>query len=80
MEAPTQLHLFHTQTRVFNIKSSNLTISNEAATRGVHGPVRSDFNPKIQPNRKMIFFINTTRTEPRTGSNQTGFVRFGLVF
>ena len=48
--------------------------------RGVHGPVRSGFNPKIQPNRKIIFFINTTRTEPRTGSNRTGFVRFRLVF
>ncbi|KAJ6874790.1 hypothetical protein NC652_034484 [Populus alba x Populus x berolinensis] len=32
MEAPTQLHLFHAQTRVFNIKSSNLTTSNKAAT------------------------------------------------
>jgi len=48
--------------------------------RGVHCPVRSGFNQKIQPNRKIILFINTTRTEPRTGSNRTGFVRFGLVF
>ena len=32
--------------------------------RGVHGPVRSGFNIKIQPNRKILFFVNVTRTEP----------------
>jgi len=48
--------------------------------RGVHDPVRSGFNPKIQPNRKIIVLVNITRTEPRTGSNRTGFVRFGSVF
>ena len=48
--------------------------------RGVHGPVRSGFNIKIQPNRKIPFLVNITRTEPKTGSNRTGFVRFGLVF
>ena len=48
--------------------------------RGVHGPVRSGSNPKIQPNRKVIVLANITRTEPRTGSNQTGVVRFGSVF
>jgi len=39
-------------------------IIEEVRSRGVHGPVRSGFNQKIQPNRKIIFFINTTRTEP----------------
>jgi hypothetical protein len=32
--------------------------------RGVHSPVRSGFNPKIQSNRKIVFLINITRTEP----------------
>jgi hypothetical protein len=48
--------------------------------RGVHGPVWSGFNPKIQPNRKIIVLVNITQTKLRTGSNQTGFVRFGSVF
>ena len=48
--------------------------------RGVHSPVRSGFNIKIQPNRKIPFLVNITPTEPRTGSNRTGFVRFGSVF
>jgi hypothetical protein len=33
-------------------------------TRGVHSPVRSGFNIKNQPNRKMLFLVNITRTEP----------------
>jgi hypothetical protein len=37
--------------------------------RGVHGPVRSGFNQKIQLNQKILFLINITRTELRTGSN-----------
>ena len=49
-------------------------------TRGVHGPVWSGFNPKIQPNQKIVFLINITRIEPRTGSNRTGFVRVGSGF
>ena len=49
-------------------------------TRGVHGPVRSGFNPKIQPNQKIIVLVNINRTEPRNGSNRTGFVRFRSVF
>ena len=48
--------------------------------RGVHGPVRSGFNPKIQPNQKIVFLVNITRTKPRIASNRTGFVRFGSVF
>ena len=32
--------------------------------RGVHGPVRSGFNIKIQLNRKILLFVNVTRTEP----------------
>jgi hypothetical protein len=48
--------------------------------RGVRGPVRFGFNPKIQPNRKIIVLVNITRTELRTGSNRTGFIRFGSVF
>ena len=54
--------------------------SETVETRGVHGPVRSGFNTKIQPNRKIVFLMNITRTEPRTGSNRTGFVRFGSAF
>jgi len=34
------------------------TLSN----RGVHGPVRSGFNIKNQPNRKILFLVNITRT------------------
>jgi hypothetical protein len=48
--------------------------------RGVRGPVRFGFNPKIQPNRKIIVLVNITRTEPKTSSNRTGFVRFRSVF
>jgi hypothetical protein len=48
--------------------------------RGVHGPVRFGFNLKIQLNQKIVFLINMTRTEPRTGSDRTNFVRFGSVF
>ena len=51
-----------------------------ATSRGVHGPVRSGFNIKIKPNRKILFLVNITRTEPKTGSNRTDFVRFGSVF
>ena len=43
--------------------------------RGVRGPVRFGFNPKIQPNRKIIVLVNITRTEPKTSSNRTGFGR-----
>jgi hypothetical protein len=59
---------------------ASIVTDNSVLVRGVHGPVRSGFNPKIQPNRKIVFLINITRTEPRTGSNRTGFVRFGSVF
>jgi hypothetical protein len=48
--------------------------------RGVHGPVRFGFNLKIQPNRKIVFLINMTRTEQRSDSDRTNFVRFGSVF
>ena len=48
--------------------------------KDVHGPVQSSFNPKIQPNRKIIVIVNITRIEPRTDSNRTGFVWFKLVF
>jgi hypothetical protein len=48
--------------------------------RGVHGPVRFSFNLKIQPNWKIVFLINITQTEPRTGLDRTNFVRFRLVF
>jgi len=48
--------------------------------RGIHGSVRFSFNLKIQPNRKIVFLINMTWTEQRTGSDRTNFVRFGSVF
>jgi hypothetical protein len=48
--------------------------------RGVHGPARSGFNPKIQPNRKIVVLINITQTKLRIGSNRIGFIQFMSVF
>jgi hypothetical protein len=47
---------------------------------GVHGSVRFGFNLKIQPNWKIVFLINMTWTEQRTGSDRTNFVWFWSVF
>ena len=61
-------------------QTTSKALGSGVTARGVHGPVRSGFNPKIQPNRKIIVLVNITRTEPRTGSNRTCFVWFGSVF
>jgi hypothetical protein len=50
------------------------------SNRGVHGPVRSGFNIKNQPNRKILFLVNITRTEPRTGSNRPVLFGSGRFF
>jgi hypothetical protein len=43
----------------------------------VHGSVRFSLNHKNQPNLVTQIFKNSNRTEPNSGSNRAGSVRFG---